>query len=132
LSIDSDGVVVYESDEEADDCESSKLVWVGVDRDEVGESPVKNCGISVKFNVKSVELSWTNEGKKSQLLRSNRVVGEGDEVDIKSAGCIAEADGPGDSAFIVRLRGGVGVYLQVRSGVCVEGVITGWGIGDRA
>ena len=64
MSVDSDGVVVYESDEETDDCESSKLVWVvGVDRDEVGESAVKNCGISVKSSVKSEELSWTKEVK---------------------------------------------------------------------
>lgn len=96
-------MLVYESDEEADDCESSKLVWVvGVDRDEVGESAIKNCGISVKSSVLSE--SWTKERKRSQLLRSNRVVGGGDEGDIKT---IAGADGPGDSAFIVRLRGGL-------------------------
>ena len=41
------------------------------------------------------------------MLRSKKVVGEGDEVDIKTTGSIAEADGPGDSAFIVRLRGGL-------------------------
>ena len=45
--------------------------------------------------------------KKSQLLRSNKVVGGGDEADIKTTGGIAGADGPGDSAFIVRLRGGL-------------------------
>ena len=121
MSVESEGVVVlYESDDEADDCKSSKLVWVvGVHRDEVGESGVKNCGISVNSSARSIELSWTKEVKKSLLSRSNKVVG-GDEVDIKAAGSIAGADGPGVSAFIVRLRGGVGVYLQGISGVCVE------------
>jgi hypothetical protein len=81
--------------EETDDWESSKLVWVvGVDRDDVGESGLKNWGIGVKSRMRSGELSWTKDVIKSSL-RSKKVVG-GDE-DIKT---IAGADGAGDSATI--------------------------------
>lgn len=107
------------SDEEIDDRESSKLFWVvGVDRDEVGESAVKNCGIRVRSRVISDELSWTKEVRKSSL-RSKKVVG-GDE-DIKT---IAGALGAGDSAIVTW---GVEFILEDYGGACVsEGVITGW------
>jgi hypothetical protein len=64
-----------------------------VDRDEVGESAVKNCGIRVNSRVRSEELSWTKDVRKS--LRSKKVVGG--EEDIKT---IAGADGPVTSAII--------------------------------
>jgi hypothetical protein len=84
----------YESDEESDDCESSKLnCVVGVDRDEVGESAVKNWGIRVRSRVRSMSFSWTKEERNS--LPSMNVDGVEDiKVDV------AGADGAGVSVFI--------------------------------
>lgn len=99
-------------DDETDD---SKLVWVvGVDRDEVGESTVKNCGIRVKSRVRSEALSWTKEVRKSSL-RSKKVVG-GDE-DIKT---IAGAEeGAGDSAMTY--VGGQSLFSKIMGRACVSG-----------
>jgi len=70
--------------------------------------------------VRSPPISLTKEVIKS--LRSRKVVGEEGE-DIKA---IAEADGPGDSAFIERLRGGIELISREYTRVCVsEGVING-------
>jgi hypothetical protein len=83
----------YERDE-SEDCESSKLnCVVGVDREEVGESAVKNWGIRVKSSVRSISFSWTKEGRKS--LPSMNVDGVEDiKVDV------AGADGAGELVFI--------------------------------
>ena len=129
LSDDSEETVVAEVYEKIDDCESSKLVCVvGVDRDdvgdrdEVGESTVKNWGIRFKSRVRSTPISLTKEVIKS--LRSMKVVGEEGE-DIKA---IAEVDGPGVSAFIERLRGGKELISREYTRVCVsEGVMNGLG-----
>jgi hypothetical protein len=92
----------YEREEESDDCESSKLnCVVGVDRDEVGESGVKNWGIRVRSRVRSISFSWTKEERNS--LPSTNVDGVEDiKVDV------AGADGAGDSVsiFCSGLRGG--------------------------
>lgn len=68
--------------------------------------------------MRSPPISLTKEVIKS--LRSTKVGGE-EGVDIKA---IAEADGPGDSAFIERLRGGMELISREYTRVCVsEGVI---------
>ena len=119
-----DTVVAEEVYEKMDDWESSKLVCVvGVDKDDdEGESMLKKWGIRFKSSVRSPPISLTKEVIKS--LRSTRVGGE--EGDIKA---IAEVDGPADSAFIERLRGGMEFISREYTRVCVsEGVIqTGWG-----
>ena len=89
-------VAGYERDDESEDCESSKLnCVVGVDRDEVGESAVKNWGIRVRSRVRSIPFSWTKEGRKS--LPSVNV----DGVDIKVD--VAGAVGAGESVLIFRV-----------------------------
>ena len=132
LSDDKDDMLVAEEvyvKSETDDCESSKLVCVvGVDNDDEdedeGESLLKKWGIRFKSRVRSPPISLTKEVIKS--LRSTTKVGGEEGEDIKA---IAEVDGPGESAIIVRLRGGIELISREYKRVCVsEGVIsTGWG-----
>ena len=96
-----------DEDDDANDRESSKLVCVvGVERDEVGESAVKNFDIGLNSKVRSLKFSLMKEVRRS--LWSRKVVGV---EDIKAG---AGADWPVKSGFMLagaRLRG-VGGYLR--------------------
>jgi hypothetical protein len=93
LSLESDDVEYINGEEDEND--SSKLVCVdGVDNDEVGEPGLKNCGIRfISRQVRSIELSWTNTGRRS--LRSAKA------AEVGSINTIAEADAAQASGPIV-------------------------------
>jgi len=92
LSDDREGFSDRDDDEadETEDCESSKLSCVvGVDRDEVGESALRNLCIRLRSRVRSLNiLSLTKEEK--ELLRFRKVVG------VRDIKVVAGADGPDD------------------------------------